>query len=114
MLSLFPGILFLAPLSAFFIRIALAIVFLLATKRHWPRLERKFHILAVIEFATAVSVGVGAWTQAGAIAGLATALFWIAQPSMRPISRIATFLSIVLCLSLIITGAGPFAFDLPL
>ena len=114
MLSVFPGILFLSPFSAFFIRIALALVLLFAAKKHWPRTELLFRGLATVEFAVAVLIGAGAWTQVGALVGGALAIFWLVRPAMRPVSFIATLLTIVLCISLILTGAGPFAFDLPL
>ena len=112
--SVFPSILFLAPFSAFFIRIALALVLLYALKKHWSVTDIKFRLLAAAELAVAVSVALGAWTQTGALVGGALAIFWLARPAMRPVSFIATLLTIVLCISLILTGAGPFAFDLPL
>src|SRR3989338_395458 len=114
MLSVFPSILFLAPFSAFFIRITLALVLLYALKKHWSVTDIKFRLLAAAEFAVAVLIGAGAWTQVGALVGGALAIFWLVRPAMRPVSFIETLLTIVLCISLILTGAGPFAFDLPL
>lgn len=114
MLSVFPGILFLAPFSAFLIRVALALVLVFAANKHWPRSEMTFRGLAVVEVAAAVSIGAGAWTQIGALVGTCIVLCWLAFPTTRPVSFIATLLSLVLCLSLLVTGAGPFAFDWPL
>jgi len=114
MLSVFPGILFLAPFSYLLIRIALALVLLFAAGKHWPRPGNMFKGLTVIEIITAISVGAGARTQLGALVGAFIVLLWLARPATRPVSFIATLLSLVLCLSLLITGAGPFAFDLPL
>ncbi|MDO8552514.1 MAG: hypothetical protein Q7S01_03200 [bacterium] len=114
MLSVFPSILFLAPLSAFLIRIALAIVLLLAAKKHWSNAETPSRILAAVELAAAISVGVGALAQVGALVGAVVIIYWIARPAVRPISYTAILLSLVLCVSLLITGAGPFAFDWPL
>ncbi|MDO8521865.1 MAG: hypothetical protein Q7S08_01090 [bacterium] len=114
MLSVFPDILFLAPFSYFLIRIALALVLIFAVRRHWSRTEMTFRGLAMIEVITAISIGAGAWTQLGALVGVLIALFWLVRPWARPVSFIATLLTLVLCLSLIITGAGPLAFDLPL
>ncbi|MEK7107233.1 MAG: hypothetical protein AAB899_03550 [Patescibacteria group bacterium] len=114
MLSIFPDILFLAPFSAFLIRVALALVFVFAINKHWPRAETSFKALAAIELAAAISIGAGALAQVGALAGGLVIIYWLARPEVRPISFIATLLSLVLCVSLLLTGAGPFAFDLPL
>lgn len=114
MLSVFPGILFLAPLSAFLIRIALALVLIFAARKHFQRPENTSRLLAAIEFGAAVSIGAGAWTQVGALAGAFIAMSWLYLSDTRPISFVATLLTIILCISLVLTGAGPFAFDLPL
>lgn len=114
MLSAFPSILFLAPFSAFLLRVALALVLLFAVSKHWKRAETTFRVLAATELAVAISIGAGAWTQVGALIAAVIVIYWIFMPSARPISFIAVLLSLVLCLSLIITGAGPFAFDWPL
>jgi len=114
MLSLFPGLLFLAPFSAFLIRVALALVLVFAVRKHWPRPEMTFRGLAAVELAVAASIGAGAWTQVGALIGVCTVLCWLAFPTTRPVSFIAALLTLVLCVSLVFTGAGPFAFDWPL
>lgn len=114
MLSVFPGILFLAPLSAFLIRVALALVLAHAARKHFSSTENTFRFLAVTELVAAISIGAGAWTQAGALAGVFLSLSWLYLPNTRPVSLIATLLILVLCLSLILTGAGPLAFDMPL
>ena len=114
MLSVFPGLLFLAPFSALLIRIALALVLIFAVRKHWSRAEMIFRGLAAVELAVAVSLGAGVWTQIGAIVGACIVLCWFAFPTTRPVSFIATLLSLVLCLSLIVTGAGALAFDWPL
>jgi len=114
MLSVFPGILFLAPFSALLIRVALAFVFFSAAGKHRTKTELSLRVLAGIELAVSVSVLAGAWTQVGALAGGVLAIVWLIRPVIRPVSFIATLLTLVLCLSLILTGAGPLAFDLPL
>lgn len=114
MLSVFPDILFLAPFSALLIRIALALVLVFAGRKHLSGAGTTLRVLAAVEVATAISVGAGAWTQIGALAGMFITLFWFVRPATRPVSFIAALLSLVLCVSLLLTGAGPFAFDLPL
>ena len=114
MLSVFPSLLFLAPFSAFLIRVALALVLLYAVNKHWLRAETKFKIFGVIELVAAISIGAGALTKVGSSVSALIVIAWLARSEIRPISFIATLLSLVLCVSLILTGAGPFAFDLPL
>ena len=111
MLSIFPSILFLAPFSALLIRLALAIVFSMGG---WKHFSDKNLWLALLEIIVAVSVAVGVSTQIAAIAGAIIIGVWLFVPRLRPFAKETVFLSLVLCLSLIITGAGALAFDLPL
>ena len=114
MLSIFPSILFLAPFSALLIRIALGLVFIFAGWKHFSRIENPVRALATLELITALSLIAGAWTQVGALAGIVITSVWLAIPHTRPISKIATLLALVMCISLLVTGGGIFAFDLPL
>jgi hypothetical protein len=65
-----------------------------------------------------ISLFVGGYTQIGAIVGALAALkelVWGARlRELIPLSRTAALLLLVICLSLLMTGAGAFAFDLPL
>ena len=114
MLSVFPSILFLAPFSALLIRIALALFFVHAGWNHLARENKGIRALSVLEFATAISVASGAWTQVGALAGIVITILWLSVPSTRVASKIATLLALVMCVSLLVTGGGVLAFDLPL
>ena len=114
MLSVFPNILFLAPFSAFLIRVALALIFVFAASKHWYRAGIISKTFASVELAAAISIGAGALAQAGALAGAIIVIYWLARPAIRPVSFIAILLSLVLSVSLLLTGAGPFAFDFPL
>lgn len=114
MLSVFPSLLFLAPFSAFLIRIALGLVFIFAGWKHIAREEKGPRVLSAFEFATAVSLASGAWTQVGALLGIIVAFLWLTLPHYRVISKIAVMLSLVMCISLLVTGGGVIAFDLPL
>ncbi|OGG69732.1 hypothetical protein A3F27_00920 [Candidatus Kaiserbacteria bacterium RIFCSPHIGHO2_12_FULL_53_13] len=113
MLSTLPSILFLAPFSAFLIRIALALTLGLAARKHFSGAQGNIW-LATVETVTAIIIFAGAWTQVGAIAGTFIICAWLLLPRLRPVSRGTALLALVLCLSLIVTGAGAFAFDLPL
>ncbi|MCR4280955.1 MAG: hypothetical protein NUV88_01330 [Candidatus Kaiserbacteria bacterium] len=114
MLSVFPDILFLAPLSAFLIRIALALVFIYAGWKHFSHAENSFRYLAFVEFISAISIGAGAKMQIGALVGACAISFWLARPSLRPVARGTAWLALVMCISLLVTGSGAIAFDLPL
>ena len=114
MLSVFPSLLFLAPFSAFFIRVALALVFVHAGKNHIARAENSLRLLAIAEFLLAAALAAGAWTQIAVLAGAGVILFWLARPDFRPTARGTALLALVMCLSLLVTGSGAIAFDLPL
>ncbi|HXK38992.1 MAG TPA: hypothetical protein VJ043_02800 [Candidatus Paceibacterota bacterium] len=114
MLSVFPSLLFLAPFSAFFIRIALALVFVHAGRNHFARAENSLRLLAIAEFLLAVALAAGAWTQIAVLAGACIIFFWLVRPEARPAARGTALLALVMCLSLLVTGGGALAFDLPL
>ncbi len=118
MLSLFPELLFLAPLSAVLIRMAAAFTFgYIATKRlSAPSLIRG---LGIVEGLTAALLFVGLYTQAAAILGLILALVHLSVPRFRVLPTSTILLIAVMCASLLVTGPGPFtlsigAFVLPL
>jgi len=73
---------------------------------------------AAITLATAFLLFIGLATQYTAILGTAIALkhaFMLKQlVPLRPLPRSTNLLLAVICLSLLITGAGAFAFDVPL
>ena len=114
MLSLFPQILFLAPLSAFLIRIVLAILFAAASWRHIAQPHMSARIFAIIEIAVAAVLVAGAWTQAVSIVAALLLVFSLIKHSHSISSRSTVLLALVMCASLLVTGAGAFAFDLPL
>jgi len=113
MLSSFPELLYLAPFSAFFIRIAVAIILaklaLEAVRMEgiWTRAS------GLITGLAALFLFVGAFTQPMALIGLIS----IAESLMRStgaLPKSSLWLALVMTASLLVTGAGPFAFDLPL
>lgn len=114
MLSLFPQILFLAPFSAFLIRIALAIVFMYSAWNLLRQSDTLSRGTSIVEIVVAASLIAGIWTQAAALAGLVIIGIHFFTPRLRTVALGTALLSLVLCLSLLVTGAGAFAFDLPL
>lgn len=114
MLSVFPDLLFLAPLSATLIRIALALVFAYAGWKHFSRAENFSRVLSVVEFLSAIAIALGTRTQVAALIGAFITVIWLTRTSSRPVALGTTLLALVMCLSLLVTGGGAFAFDLPL
>ena len=114
MLSVFPELLFLAPFAAFLMRVALGGVFTYAAMRHLQSSDGTMRSFAVAEAATATALLAGAWTQPAAIVSMLLIGTWFIFPKLRITALGTAVLSVVIALSLLITGAGPLAFDLPL
>lgn len=133
MLSVFP-IMFLSLLAHTILRLFLgaALIYLginhgfrhrmglgVVAKEHWPRMGVFFvWQLAFVEMVLGALIFVGAWTQPAALLAAVLALKMIifakrfAHPAVPP--RLFWIMVLAAGLSLTITGAGAFAFDLPL
>ena len=115
MLSLFPQLFFLAPFSASLIRLAVAAVFMYTAWVHWNRQDlRLARGKSIVEGLCAIALVLGYYVQAAAIVSLVISIMWVASPIRRPLPFSAILLTMVMCLSLLVTGAGLLAFDLPL
>ena len=133
MLSTFPELLFLSPFAALLLRMAAGLVYGYLALYHFDKRRAVAHevshivgglasggvILAIgIETLIAVALIAGSWTQIAALIGFIGALkmlfFKRTLPHLAPLSRLSYGLLAVICLSLLVMGAGPFAFDLPL
>lgn len=133
MLSLFPQILFLAPFSALMLRVSVACVFLYIVLRMVESRDKMvgqvFPIVgqlpmwaiwagSIMNTTVAVMLLLGILTQFAAIVGMIIALkLFIYAPRLQnilPLPRSMYVLLFVICLSILLTGAGAFAFDLPL
>ncbi len=72
----------------------------------------------VFEVAVGIALVVGYGTQVAAILGIITSLkhlwWWKRFAHLLPFSQSTYYLLAVICLSLLLTGAGALAFDLPL
>lgn len=112
MFSLFPEILFLTTFSAFLIRLTLAVILAFEAWRHMKNGGGGTY-LAVLQTALAGTLAFGAWTQASALATFALiTVLLVRRQRFLPLSTL--LVALVLCASLVVTGAGAFAFDLPL
>lgn len=132
MLSLFPQILFLSPFSATLLRVSAGIVILLVAWIHMSRREELSRIdffvvgrgawipvfAALLEFAIAIALIAGIYAQLAALFGALAALkslIWKSRfGGFFPLPQSTSALLFAICLSLVFTGAGVFAFDLPL
>lgn len=114
MLSLFPQLLFLSPFAAFLIRLALAVVFGYSAYARIPHGATLLKVFGVIDALIALALFLGFSTQLAALAGLICTIAWLARADWNPYPKSTTALAAVMCLSLLLLGAGPFAFDLPL
>lgn len=114
MLSLFPEILFLSPLAPFLIRVALGILFAFAAWAHLKRPDFTSRTFSIVEFVIAAALTAGAWTQPASLLGSIVVAVWFFQPTSRVYTMSTILLALTMALSLIVTGAGAFAFDLPL
>ncbi len=137
MLTIFPSLLAYGFFVPMILRISVAVFFGYQAVKHFKykktvseELEDRFKwlshesavwlagLLILAEVAVGVLLFVGAWTQIAAILAalgfLKMAYFNDTLPTYAPLSRSTYALLIIICLTLIITGAGAFAFDLPL
>ena len=114
MLSPLPELFFLSPLAATVIRISVAIVFALAAWKHFADSETREKAVSVLEGVIAIGLFVGFYAQYAAIAGGLVACTWLYSVNLRPMPKSTVLLVLIMCITLVITGAGPFAFDLPL
>ena len=114
MLSIFPEILFLSPFAALFLRVAAGAVFGYAASRHIAQGDLLSRGVGGIEIICAVLLFAGLYTQPAAILGIALFLVHASIPRLRVVPVSAGFLLLTICISLLLTGPGAFAFDLPL
>lgn len=114
MLATWPELLFLSPFAAFFVRLALAVLFARVAYRRARTRSRVLSAFAVVDAAIAIALFFGTMTQVAAFAATICTGAWLLRPSWRPCPRSTCALALVMAITLIITGPGPFAYDLPL
>lgn len=132
MLNTFPQLLTYGFFAPTLLRAAAALVFLymayIVYQHRAQAAQTPLPIVGVQSWAPGFTIAVytaiglmllaGYYTQIGAILGAIAAfkeLFWGKRLQMLfPLSRSTSFLLLVVCLSLLVTGAGALAFDLPL
>ena len=132
-LSLFPQILFLAPLGTTLLRISAGLMIVYMgyhiinsreeiSRARLPIVGHLAPSLWLVSGSLTCMIGVGLivgyFTQAFAIAGALLTIKHLLglrhYASLLPLSTSGYILLLVICLSLIVSGAGALAFDLPL
>jgi uncharacterized membrane protein YphA (DoxX/SURF4 family) len=132
MLNVFPTLLNYTVFAPTLLRVAAALVLFYMAYNHFNNKEHiartRFPIVGegawipwtalIVELLVALGLFFGAWTQVaallGALIGFKYALWAGKYPSYFILSRTASLLLLVICLSLMLTGAGQMAFDIPL
>jgi len=123
MLSLFPDLLTFGLLAPFIIRLTLGLFYIVWGNKHlrivWGKGGRnmdhlvwwtsRFSVLAA--FLAGISVFAGLYMQVGALVLAALSLFFAYN---EPSTRVQFLLLAAMAFSLLFSGAGFFAFDLPL
>lgn len=113
---MFPELLFLAPLSALVIRASVAALFALSAYMRVRGDATTFiYIMAALEALVALSLALGYRSQVGALLAVLIIGAWIFMGRPVRLYPLSTaLLALVMSLSLLVTGPGAFAFDLPL
>ncbi len=131
--SIFPDVLFLGPAFApVLLRVGVAIAYFLIARHfykhrgrlaseHFPFVGKPGNAIAWLAVIStgliALFIALGLYLQVAAVVGCVGALkmWWFEKKhaDVLPYGRIAYFLLALACLSLVILGAGAFAFDLP-
>lgn len=114
MLSSFPELLFLSPFAPLLIRVALG---LLLTHDAWHTVSHSdllVRIRSLTGIILAAALFAGAWTQLAALATVFILTLSLVLPRLRTLPLSSTLLALTMALSLVVTGAGALAFDLPL
>lgn len=132
MLNPFPDLLIFSFFAPTVLRIAVAICFFFIAYAQWTRREELAHLSypiigkapwlpsasVVVHLALALMLLVGWYTQLAALIGLAAsfkaALFAKTLPRFMPLCRGEYILLMVILASLMLSGAGALAYDLPL
>jgi len=132
MLNTFPDLLVLGFFAPTLLRVAVALVFLYGAWAQYSRLAELSHLslplvgrapMAIwLSIAVHLAIGLmlffGYYTQIAALLGILGSIkgmVWAKKyPRLFPLCRLEYAFVLVICLSLLISGAGAFAYDLPL
>ncbi len=134
MLSIFPSLLIFGILAPFILRVIVGVYFLHAgyldfgkeeggsleeiTKKHGKYAKPFLTIFAIAEVVVGLSLIVGLFTQVAALIGIIFVLKFLWFKNEFPIfikhEKVFYFMVLTILFSLLLTGAGALAIDLPL
>ncbi len=120
MLSLFPYLLSFQLVSPLLLRLVLGLIFLFWAKKKFNKLEKdnKDKTLIVVDLAIGVLLVIGLWTQlASLVAAISLAIHIILKIKQKAFLTDGInyyLILLIISLSLLFTGPGILAFDLPL
>ena len=111
--SFFPELFFLSFFAPLIIRVAVALVFFFDARQLWG-VETKSKTSSISLVILGLLIGVGAFTQLAVIVAAGHVLY-LSATSERSVfkNKLLTFLSLSILWSLLLTGSGGLAFDLP-
>lgn len=113
MLSYFPELLYLAPFSGLLIRVAVAVVLGMIALQGIRAKDTWTRASGVVTGLAALFLFAGALTQPMALIALLSIIESLVRID-RTLPKSTLWLALVMSLTLLLTGPGPFAFDLPL
>ncbi len=133
MFSLFPEIMFLTPAAIALLRVVAGLYLIyigyffwneraVVAQERFPIIGRMPEWLSILAATLQIGLGVllvfGVWTQLvallGAIIALKCFLFGKTYKKIIPLDAPASILLLIMCIALVVMGAGALAFDLPL
>jgi len=103
-----------APFSALVLRLSMTVFLGTSAWRHLAREGALSRTLSGVEIILAAALFVGAFTQAAALVTAILCAALLVFPRLRAAPRSTVAFALVISLSLLVTGAGAIAFDLPL
>jgi uncharacterized membrane protein YphA (DoxX/SURF4 family) len=119
MFSLFPTLLDFHLFAALLLRVVAGYVFIMQGRRVCQDVShtRITYSLGLVQVIIGALLVVGAWVQGAAIVGAVITFFGVESMvahESTPYERERLVILWAVCVSLIVLGAGPYAFDIPL
>ena len=111
--TVFPALLTYQHFMPIFLRIAVAAVLFYDAKKIWDK--KQYKVVSVVELVLALMIGAGFLTQIAVVIAGVKILYiaWKKKYDSVFENKLVTLLMLAILLSLLVNGAGGFAFDLP-
>lgn len=112
--SLFPQILFLAPVVYALYRATIAAFLALDALDQYKKSDVVAKIIAALEVIAAIGLVLGAYAQAAALLSAAIMILQLSVKKYRVLPTTTILLLLIMSIGQVILGPGLFAFDIPL